>query len=167
MTALVSPARGHASAGGGFEVDNVVDRPMGRARVRVGRRPRPARDPRPWRRTRAQANITGAARADVAEMEMPPYMGAVTDDPSERFALPEEFPDGPYDRAPGVAPHGAAPRAVPRRIPPESDPYGFTLEAHDRDDGAPNASLADDAPERATPEEAHVSPPASGDEPSD
>ncbi len=134
----------------------------GRVRVRLGARVRPARDPRPWRRARAQTNATAATRADLAEMRMPHYAAKAPDDPPVRYSFPEEFPDGPYGMAPDAPPAGRDLGLGQRATGHEADQFAFTPYPHDRDYGPITGSVADGPPSDAADGGARAA-----DEPSD
>lgn len=142
--------------------DTVGSRSGGQVRVRPGVRARPPRDPRPWRRARAQMNATAATRADVAEMRMPHYT-ALPEDPRDRYAFPQEFPDGPYGMAPDRPPDGLALVAGQRAIDRESDAFRFAPSRYDRDYGPLTGTIADEPP----PEPPGTAAAGAGDEPSD
>lgn len=141
--------------------DTVGIRSGGQVRVRAGARVRPPRDPRPWRRARVQANATAATRADVAELRMP-YDTALAEDPRDRYAFPQEFPDGPYGMAPDVPPDGHALVAGQRAIDREADAFRFAPARYDRDYGPLTGTVADEPPPEPTTAAA-----GAGDEPSD
>jgi hypothetical protein len=138
----------------------------GRVRVRPGARQRPARDPRSWRRSRMTESATAATRADVADMEMPRVV-AVADDPRDRYAFPQEFPDGPYGMAEDAPPHEHSLGGGQRAIGREADQFPYSAYPYDRDYGAVTGTVAPEPPPTEGAEAASALPPASGDEPSD
>jgi hypothetical protein len=114
----------------------------GRVRVRLGARVRPARDPRPWRRARAQTNATAATRADLAEMRMPHDASKAPDDPRVRHSLPEEFPHGRYGMAPDAPPAGRDLGLGQRATGHGAEPFAFTPHRHHRAYGPITGTVA-------------------------